>query len=184
MMDRKGEGKMPIELTCSCGKRLQVSEAFAGRQGQCPVCGKLLPIPDRQDTVIGAAPSEDKEAQAVLAAGFPFSKGSEAAEDAITPTPGSGVDLQAQQSGSPEADDNGKLTASGCVLTLLSVAVICVAALPIVRWRDPETGRPLPRFIAIVSPLLVGAIVHGIGSLLLRLIGLPVWSKRETAAKK
>lgn len=176
---------MPIELTCSCGKRLHVSEAFAGRQGQCPVCGKLLPIPDRPDPGSGRAPSEDKEAQDLLAAFGLFDlQGSGAASDAITPPAGSEIELHAKESASPETDDNGKLTAAGCVLTLLSVAVICVVVLPIVRWRDPDTGRPLPRFIAIVSPIVMGAIVHGIGTFLLKLIGLPVWVKRETAAKK
>src|SRR5262249_42783992 len=36
---------MAIDLTCSCGKRLQVSDEYAGRQGQCPACGRVLDIP-------------------------------------------------------------------------------------------------------------------------------------------
>src|SRR5262249_51646082 len=59
---------MPIELTCSCGKRLQVSGEFAGRQGQCPACGGLLQIPERDATVTGVAPSSDEAAQTVFAA--------------------------------------------------------------------------------------------------------------------
>jgi hypothetical protein len=62
---------------------------------------------------------------------------------------------------------------------LLSVAVIFVVAIPIVHWRDPATGRPLPRFIAIFSPFLIGAAFHGVALFFLRLFGLPVWSKRE-----
>jgi hypothetical protein len=36
-----------IELTCSCGKKLKVSEDFAGKTGVCPGCGTALPIPSR-----------------------------------------------------------------------------------------------------------------------------------------
>ena len=36
---------MAIDLTCSCGKRLQVSDEYAGQQGQCPACGHVLDIP-------------------------------------------------------------------------------------------------------------------------------------------
>jgi hypothetical protein len=34
-----------IELTCPCGKKLQVKEEFAGRMGVCPGCGQALDIP-------------------------------------------------------------------------------------------------------------------------------------------
>jgi hypothetical protein len=81
-------------------------------------------------------------------------------------------------------DDKAKLTAAGCVLTLLSVAVIFAVALPIIRWRDPATGQPLPRFIAILSPVLIGGVVHGLGSLFLRLIGLRVWVKQESDVER
>jgi len=81
-------------------------------------------------------------------------------------------------------DDKAKPTCVGCVLMLLSVAVIFGVALPIVRWRDPATGQPLPRYVAIVTPLLIGAAVHGIGSLFLKLIGVRVWSKRESEAER
>jgi hypothetical protein len=77
-------------------------------------------------------------------------------------------------------EDNAKLTGVGCVLTLLSVAVIFGLAIPIVRWRDPETGQALPRGVAILAPVLIGAAFHGLGTLLLRLVGLRVWSKSET----
>jgi hypothetical protein len=36
---------MPIDLTCPCGKLLRVRNELAGRQGQCPVCGRVLAIP-------------------------------------------------------------------------------------------------------------------------------------------
>jgi hypothetical protein len=86
--------------------------------------------------------------------------------------------------GGPAGGDKEKLTGVGCVLTLLSVAVIFGVALPIVRWRDPATGQPLPREIAILAPVLIGAAVHGTGSLFLRLIGLRVWAKRESDVER
>ena len=79
----------------------------------------------------------------------------------------------------PEDDDKAKPTGVGCILTLLTVAVIFAVAIPIVRWRDPATGQALPRFVAIFSPFLLGAAVHGIASVLLRCIGLQVWVRQE-----
>jgi hypothetical protein len=79
----------------------------------------------------------------------------------------------------PAGDDDTKLTAVGCVLTLLTVAVIFGVAIPIVQWRDVETGRPLPRTVAILTPFLIGAIFNAIGIGLLRLLGLRIWSKSE-----
>jgi hypothetical protein len=79
-----------------------------------------------------------------------------------------------------KGDDGSKLTRVGCFLTVLSLAVMLGVAVPIVRWRNPETGRPLPRTVAIASPLLIGAAFHGLGMLLLKIVGLPVWTKPET----
>jgi hypothetical protein len=175
---------MLIEMTCSCGKRLQVSDEFAGRQGQCPACGGRLQIPNRDATLTGVVASSDEGAQAVFGApGLAEPKGPGAPEDAVTPPARSAADLRAMEGG-PADDVKAKLTGVGCVLTLLSVAVIFGVALPIVRWRDPATGQPLPRHIAVLAPVLIGAAVHGIGSLFLRLIGLRVWSKRASEAKR
>src|SRR5262245_58496245 len=79
----------------------------------------------------------------------------------------------------PARDDKGKLTGVGCVLTLLTVAVIFGAAIPIVRWRDPQTGQSLPRAVAIFGPLLIGAAFHGMGTGLLWLVGLRTWSQSD-----
>jgi hypothetical protein len=79
----------------------------------------------------------------------------------------------------PAGDDHVKLTGVGCVLTLLTVAVILGVALPIAHWRDPETGQPVPRTVAIFAPFLIGAAFHGIAAGLLRLVGLRTWSKSE-----
>ena len=78
------------------------------------------------------------------------------------------------------SDDNAKPTVAGYVLTLFSVAVIFGVAIPIVQWRDPTTHEPMPRIVAIALPFILGAAFHGIGTLLLRLMGLRIWSKSET----
>ena len=80
----------------------------------------------------------------------------------------------------PASEDNAKSTVAGYVLTLLSVAVIIGVAIPIGQWRDPATHRPLPRIVAVALPFLLAASFHGIGTVLLRLMGLRIWSKPET----
>ncbi len=82
----------------------------------------------------------------------------------------------------PEEDEKAKLSSAGCVLALLDLAIIFGVAIPIVHWRDPESGQPLPRMIAIFTPVLIGALFHGICEALLRLVGLAVWLKPEQDA--
>src|SRR4051794_10912766 len=36
---------MAMTLTCLCGKKLQIRDELAGRQGACPSCGRVLDIP-------------------------------------------------------------------------------------------------------------------------------------------
>jgi hypothetical protein len=171
---------MPIGLTCACGKQLRAPDELAGRQGQCPACGGLLQIPERDATVTGAIPPSLEAEQAVTAIlEWAGREAPGSPESVVTPPAGSAANLQDREGAGTADDDNAKPTVVGCVLTLLTVVVIFGVALPIVQWRDPATGRPLPRAVAIFSPFLIGAAFHGIGLLILRLIGLRVWSKRE-----
>jgi hypothetical protein len=144
---------MPIEPTCTCGQRLQMPDELAGQQGHCPACGASVQIPQR---AAGKTPSDEEAVKTLLA-------------DLGLPEP--------QARSVPTAPDNRKLTRTGCVVTLLSVAAIVAVALPIVRWRDPATGEPLPRMVAVLTPVLIGAVFHGICSVLLRLVGLRTWAK-------
>src|SRR5438552_15601702 len=75
-----------------------------------------------------------------------------------------------------DALDGGQPTRAGCLLAAVSAALMLAAAVPIVSWRDAETGRPLPRMIAIVAAACVGAICYGIGAAALRMFGLAVWT--------
>jgi hypothetical protein len=86
--------------------------------------------------------------------------------------------------GAFQEGDNTKLTSVGCVLTLLTAAVIFGVAIPIVRWRDPATGQPLPLTIALFAPFLIGAAFNGIAMLLLRVFGVRVWSTQEKYADR
>jgi hypothetical protein len=74
-------------------------------------------------------------------------------------------------------DASRHLTGAGCLLVALSVAVILGSAVPIVTWRDPDTKQALPRTVAIAAPGTAGALCFSIGSLLLRILRLSVWSK-------
>lgn len=77
----------------------------------------------------------------------------------------------------PPANSKANLTGAGCIVTLLSAVVVFGLALPVVQWRDPDTGRRLPRILAIGAPVLAGACFHGLASFLLWLIRIPVWAK-------
>ena len=61
----KRDRKMPIDLTCSCGRQLRVADEFAGRQGRCPACGAVLEIPQRETFVSRPASPPLDEAQAL-----------------------------------------------------------------------------------------------------------------------
>ena len=40
----------PIEVKCwDCGKSIKVKPEFAGKKGKCPVCGKVISIPDPKE---------------------------------------------------------------------------------------------------------------------------------------
>src|SRR5580704_17383063 len=76
-------------------------------------------------------------------------------------------------------DASRRLTGAGCLLTALSTAVILGSAVPIVSWRDPDSKLPLPRSIAIASPLVAGALCFGFGSTILKVLGMTVWAKPQ-----
>jgi hypothetical protein len=62
---------MAIDVTCpSCLTRFQVSEKFAGKQGPCPKCKKVIKVPDKKAEVVIHAPEvsgpTDSKGQAVL----------------------------------------------------------------------------------------------------------------------
>jgi hypothetical protein len=44
------EQTVAIVLHCTCGRKLQIKEEFAGQEGQCPACGRRLEIPRDDDS--------------------------------------------------------------------------------------------------------------------------------------
>ena len=82
-----------------------------------------------------------------------------------------------------EEDGNSEATLAGCLVMVLSLAVIVGVALPVVRWRDPASGQPLPRMFSIAVPVLAGAVCCGIATGILKIFGVPVSrkTKRESA---
>jgi hypothetical protein len=81
-----------------------------------------------------------------------------------------------------EGDSNEQPTLAGCLLIALCVAVIFGSAVPIVRWRDPISRKSLPTELAIALPILAGGICYGIGSVICRLLGIPVVARRKQDA--
>ena len=62
---------MSIRVTCpGCHKRFNVSEKFAGKEGPCPSCKKMIQIPSLEEEVVIHAPAEsgpvDNEGRSVL----------------------------------------------------------------------------------------------------------------------
>jgi hypothetical protein len=62
---------MAIDVTCaSCKTRFQVSDKFAGKQGPCPKCKKIITVPTKKDEVVIHAPEgsgpKDSKGQLVL----------------------------------------------------------------------------------------------------------------------
>jgi hypothetical protein len=45
---------LAIVLDCDCGRKLQIPETYAGREGRCPSCGRTLQIPRSDDNIVEA----------------------------------------------------------------------------------------------------------------------------------
>jgi hypothetical protein len=73
-----------------------------------------------------------------------------------------------------EDDDNSQPTLAGCLLMLLSLAVIVAVALTL---RIPNSGETLPRDAAIIAPVLAGALFYAVVGGLLRILGVRVLAK-------
>jgi hypothetical protein len=76
-----------------------------------------------------------------------------------------------------EGDDNNQPTFAGCLLMLLSLAVIVAVALTLVRWQNPNSGETLPRDALLQIPGVAGAMFYAIGGGLLWMLGVRVLAK-------
>jgi hypothetical protein len=84
----------------------------------------------------------------------------------------------------PEDEGKKPLTLAGCFLVVFCVLVIFVVAVPLVTWRSPETGLPLPRMVAISIPFLAAAVCYAIGSAILKFLGVAVSAKGSSEPKQ
>lgn len=62
---------MPIRVTCTgCHARFDVSEKFAGKEGPCPKCKKIIKVPSADEQVVVHAPEhsgpKDSKGRAIL----------------------------------------------------------------------------------------------------------------------
>jgi hypothetical protein len=87
---------MPIQLSCPCGKRLQVGEENAGKSGRCPACGRVLEIPAAEPMVAGPLTPAAEEAvtaepadgdHSAIPVAVPAVEHVSAAEDWAAPSP-------------------------------------------------------------------------------------------------
>jgi hypothetical protein len=46
---------MPIQLTCSCGRKLQAQDEHAGRRVKCPACGAEMTVPKADEDAVQPA---------------------------------------------------------------------------------------------------------------------------------
>lgn len=66
----------PIEVKCwGCGKSMMVKPEFAGKQGKCPVCGKVINIPNPSVKGDSYGVNEDLSASAIKAVAHTIAEG-------------------------------------------------------------------------------------------------------------
>jgi hypothetical protein len=73
-----------------------------------------------------------------------------------------------------EGKDTSRPTTAGAILMVISLAIVVSVAIPVVMWRDPESGMAVPRMVAILVPILAGALFYGLGTAILKLFGIAV----------
>jgi hypothetical protein len=78
--------------------------------------------------------------------------------------------------------EKGRPTLAGALLMVISLGIIVCVAVPVVTWRDPESGMPLPRMVAILAPILAGALFYGAGTGVLKLFGIAVLKEGEDSS--
>jgi hypothetical protein len=82
-----------------------------------------------------------------------------------------------------EEDDKSEPTIAGCLLMVLSLAVIGTVAIPVVKFtRSFPSGKEITIAIACV-PILAGALFYSIGAAILRIIGLSDVTKPKTESR-
>jgi prepilin-type processing-associated H-X9-DG protein len=155
-----------IQFDCTCGKRLETEEKYAGQQFPCPFCGAMLTVPGESQAIrpAGAAPVE-------YTAGRP------------DPGPGAGPQPGQHEPG-PAVPRSGKALASlilgvltFCQPVLLAIPAIILGILALVDINR-SGGRLTGKGMAIA-----GLITGSVGNLSLIVMVLGVHNVRLAAMR-
>ncbi|MCC6740466.1 MAG: hypothetical protein IT452_15585 [Planctomycetia bacterium] len=162
---------MPIEFSCSCGRRLQVAEDLSGRDVRCPVCFKVV-------TAV-VAPPEPPTADLAPEAARPLRR---------KPRPGAVGGTQAQPVTSSRVS---KLSVAGAVVSMSALALaqmfesitlaivggLAGALISIIAWiRVRASGGRLrgSEFASTGLAVGLGGVASGLALLLLAVVFLVV----------
>ncbi|CAN5624953.1 hypothetical protein BH23PLA1_BH23PLA1_15030 [soil metagenome] len=160
---------MPIPVICECGRQLMAKDEYAGRQTQCPDCGRDLIIPEANLEPAGYAPPPSPTPSA-----DPF-----AVQTDWAPGP--------EKFGPPRT--SGKAIAS--LVTGLLSFVCCLSGIPAIILGflslseiDKSQGRVQGKGMAIAGLVtgFIGTILVGLGVLIALL--LPAVQAAREAARR
>jgi len=101
---------MPIAFSCSCGKKLQVNDEFAGRRAKCQACGAIQAVPRLAPPIIevnALEVVEDEPEESTFELVEPAAKKKAAADDEA-PVP---KKKKRKNKRTPEEVDEGSLAA-------------------------------------------------------------------------
>jgi hypothetical protein len=178
---------MPIDLTCPCGKRLRVADSFAGGQGRCPACDRVLEIPEQNPLASGAGPFPLEETEAVSSTpGLAGPAESGAPEDAVTalpPEPSEPLPDQSDEVGRPRY----KLFSPGSIglVAFLTGPVGAFILLTLNYWRLGKRGAAWTTvafaLLTMVAIFVISVVVPE--SFPTFLLGIPVFLILLVAAR-
>jgi hypothetical protein len=146
-----------IRFTCSCGRQLQAREENAGRQAECPACGRRQVVPDPDAIRAEVPPDEPEPAATAVRRGRP----ADYAEDEY-PRPRRRFDEPEVVSGKAVA----ALVLGIAALFFALFAAIPAVILAILAQRDVHEGRGRVGGGGMATTGLVLGLVFGILSTL------------------
>jgi hypothetical protein len=149
-----------IVLSCECGRKLQIADEFAGQEGQCPSCGRMMLIPAGDEP----PPPPNKPLYDVVEAPSP-------SPQPPTPAPEAVTDGQAppRESGAPITNHGGGPLARNADFFVdppAEIGPVLSANTTLVVGKRPWTGgaRMITAGISGLFGLGLGAIVVGAAS--------------------
>lgn len=141
---------MPIRVTCSsCHTRFNVSDKFAGKEGPCPKCKKVIRVPDKNEEVVIHAPEtsgpKDSKGRSVL---------------------------------NPIRRQETSLSSVQITLLAVCIVGFLLAAL-VLRMMHSDEGSKFPEWILSVAAVVIAAPICYVGYAMLRDSELAAFSKTD-----